>query len=117
MLDLAIHHIKMKYYQDIVLEYIHFELHAGQKIGLVGNNGCGKTSLLRVIIGEEISLEGTVHLRNGLSIGYLPQIPSAFYQITVHQVLKLAFEAIINLKKKCVIAKDKWLYHPKISTY
>ena len=45
----------------------------GARIAIVGPNGVGKTTLLRVIAGEEIASVGSVHLARGLTIGYLPQ--------------------------------------------
>ena len=45
----------------------------GARIALVGPNGIGKTTLLRIIAGEEAPSSGEVHLARGLSIGYLPQ--------------------------------------------
>src|SRR6266851_2940834 len=50
-----------------------FTVRAGDKVGLVGRNGAGKTSLLRVLGGEDAAAGGTV-LRRG-SLGYLPQDP------------------------------------------
>ena len=45
----------------------------GEKTGLVGRNGCGKSSLLKIIAGHEKPDAGTVSLRNGITIGWLPQ--------------------------------------------
>lgn len=46
---------------------------AGEKVGLVGRNGCGKTTLLRILSGEEPPDAGEVTRRRGLRVGYLPQ--------------------------------------------
>ena len=48
-------------------------LHPRQKIALVGANGTGKSSLLRVILQEELPMGGNVSLRKETRIGYLPQ--------------------------------------------
>jgi ATP-binding cassette subfamily F protein uup len=48
-------------------------IHEGEKLGLVGRNGSGKTSLMRIISGTEQADSGTVSRRNGLVIGYLAQ--------------------------------------------
>ena len=45
----------------------------GEKVGLVGRNGCGKTSLLKILTGESTPDAGEVFRRRGLRVGYLPQ--------------------------------------------
>jgi len=45
----------------------------GEKVGLVGRNGCGKTSLLKVLTGEMTPDDGDISRRRGLRVGYLPQ--------------------------------------------
>jgi ATPase subunit of ABC transporter with duplicated ATPase domains len=59
----------------IVAEALSFSLRSGDKVGLVGRNGAGKTSLLRVLSGEEAPAGGRI-LRSG-NLGYLPQDPRA----------------------------------------
>ena len=56
-----------------VLEDAGFSVHAGDKVGLVGRNGVGKTSLLKVVAGEAQPLRGAISRQGGL--GYLPQDP------------------------------------------
>jgi ATPase subunit of ABC transporter with duplicated ATPase domains len=56
-----------------IVEDLSFSLRAGEKVGLVGRNGAGKTSLLRVLAGEEPPVRGAI-LRQG-RLGYLPQDP------------------------------------------
>ncbi|MFB3893660.1 MAG: ABC-F family ATP-binding cassette domain-containing protein [Phycisphaerae bacterium] len=56
-----------------VLKNVSFTLGPNQRIGLVGPNGEGKTTLLRIIVGLEAPTEGKVSRKTGLRIGYLPQ--------------------------------------------
>src|SRR6059036_4008688 len=56
-----------------IVEDLSFSLRAGEKVGLVGRNGAGKTSLLRVLAGEEAPVRGAI-LRQG-RLGYLAQDP------------------------------------------
>jgi len=58
-----------------VLERLNFRVEASDRIGLVGPNGEGKTTLLRIIAGEEPPTEGRIHHKHALRIGYLPQDP------------------------------------------
>src|SRR6266566_8072846 len=57
----------------VVLEDASFTVRAGDKVGLVGRNGVGKTSLLKVLAGEQPPLTGAIHHSGAL--GSLPQDP------------------------------------------
>ena len=71
---LSVHNITKSYGITPVLQNTSFNLNAGEKTGLVGPNGCGKTTLLRILAGQERADCGTVSLAPaGLTPGYLPQ--------------------------------------------
>ncbi len=52
---------------------VRFSIHQGDRIALSGRNGCGKTSLLKLLLGRPISHTGTVKIASGLIISYVPQ--------------------------------------------
>jgi ATP-binding cassette subfamily F protein 3 len=58
---------------EMLLDGISFVVNTGDRIGLIGPNGCGKTTLLRIIAGEETADLGSVALGPGIMPGYLPQ--------------------------------------------
>ncbi|MBN1933807.1 MAG: ABC-F family ATP-binding cassette domain-containing protein [Anaerolineae bacterium] len=63
-----------KYYDDLpVLREVYFHLDEGDRVGLIGKNGTGKTTLLKLILGQEAPTEGEVALDQGLQIGYFSQ--------------------------------------------
>jgi len=71
---LTAHHLSKIYGIHSILQDISFSISTGECIGLVGPNGCGKTTLMRILVGEEKPDEGTVvHTRPNLRIGYLAQ--------------------------------------------
>ncbi|MBI4731332.1 MAG: ABC-F family ATP-binding cassette domain-containing protein [Chloroflexi bacterium] len=71
---LSAHHISKTYGLQTVLHDITFSVSASERIGLIGPNGCGKTTLLRILTGQEKPDSGTVaHTRHRLRIGYLAQ--------------------------------------------
>ena len=72
---LNIEHINKIYGDKIIFDDISCGIQQGEKIGIIGVNGTGKTTLLRVIAGEEEPDEGQVITQNGIRISWLPQTP------------------------------------------
>jgi ATP-binding cassette subfamily F protein 3 len=71
---LTIHSISKSYGIQPILQNISFSISSGDRIGLIGPNACGKTTLLRILAGQEAPDQGTVsYTRPGLRIGYLTQ--------------------------------------------
>ena len=70
---LSANEIRLAYSYQTLLEGVTLAVSAGEKVGLVGRNGCGKTSLLKILTGEQNADSGEVSLRRGIRIGYLPQ--------------------------------------------
>lgn len=72
---LNIEELTKSYGDRVLFRDITFGVNEGDKIGIVAKNGTGKTTLLRVLAGEESQDSGTVTFRNGVRIGYLAQTP------------------------------------------
>jgi len=70
---ISVKNISKRYATRVLFSDVSFDVLAGEKIGLVGRNGHGKTTLFRIIAGEEEPDEGKVFLPNNYSIGYLGQ--------------------------------------------
>lgn len=65
-----------KSFGDLTLfDNISFTIAEGQHIGLIGHNGCGKTTLLNILAGKEGYNEGKITFQNGTKVAYLPQVP------------------------------------------
>jgi ATP-binding cassette subfamily F protein uup len=65
--------IALAYGPQRLLEAVTLSVAPGEKVGMVGRNGCGKTSLLRILAGHQSADAGDVARRRGLRVGYLPQ--------------------------------------------
>ncbi len=77
------------------------------RIGLVGANGVGKTTLLRILLGEESPSEGQVHRAQGLRVGYLPQEAIQTTERTLWQECLLPFEHLIKLQSDLAHLADE----------
>ena len=78
---------------------IAFQIQEGSRTGLVGSNGCGKTTLLNIISKKEHIDSGQLAIRNGAKVGYVQQIPEFEQDIQVIDVLKKAFFDVFTLEK------------------
>ncbi len=70
---LSANELTLSYGNQRLLQGITLAVGEGEKVGLVGRNGCGKTSLLKILAGVERADSGELSVRRGLRIGYLPQ--------------------------------------------
>lgn len=88
---LTAHNISKSYGVQSVLKDISFSISARDRIGLIGPNGCGKTTLIRIITGQEKPDSGTISLtRSGLRIGSLAQGFGITSGSTIASTLNLA---------------------------
>ena len=90
MILLSAQNISKTYMERKVLDNVSFFLNEGDKVGIIGINGTGKSTLLRILAGAEESDSGNVIRTSGVRISYLPQIPefaphgSVLEQVMLH---------------------------------
>ncbi len=83
-----------KGYADVtVLDGVSFTLRRGERVGLVGNNGCGKSTLGRILAGVDLPDGGEVARRRGATVDYLPQEPRLPVGQTIRQVVASSLTA------------------------
>src|SRR6185503_2951718 len=70
---LSANELSLSFGHQLLLEGVTLAVSPGEKVGLVGRNGCGKTSLLKILAGDLTADAGEIFRRRGLRIGYLPQ--------------------------------------------
>ena len=91
---------------DTILEHINFEIRNTEKIAVVGRNGCGKTTLLRLIAGEvELSKRDSdedifIAKAGKPTIGYLKQVAFEDENITVEDEIRKVFAPVLSLQEK-----------------
>ena len=83
-----------------ILKDISLSFFPGAKIGVLGLNGSGKSSLLKIMAGVDKEFEGEAIPMQGLSIGYLPQEPQLNPEHTVREAVEEAMEEVNNARKR-----------------
>jgi energy-dependent translational throttle protein EttA len=83
-----------------VLKDIYLSFFYGAKIGVLGLNGAGKSSLLRIIAGTDKDFNGEVVFSKGYSVGYLEQEPKLDETKTVQQIVEEAVQSTVDLLKE-----------------
>ena len=83
MIDLQIEALSKSFGDLVLFSDISFTIEERQRIGLIARNGRGKSTLLKIVAGEEPADEGKITLRSGVSVGYLEQEPDFEPQLTV----------------------------------
>ena len=95
MIRVSKRHGQREVLKDISLSYFY-----GAKIGVLGLNGSGKSSLLKILAGVDQSFEGKTVLAPGYTIGYLEQEPLVNEMRTVREVVEEGAQELVNLVKE-----------------
>lgn len=99
--------IKKYHAANLVLDGVTFQLQDSEKVGLIGRNGSGKSTLLRLISGHEQVDEGMLTIKKDLTIGYLPQIPAEFEELTVYEVLAYGYRELMVTKQELSVMEQQ----------
>lgn len=90
--------VSKKHGQKEVLKDISLSYFYGAKIGVLGLNGSGKSSLLKILAGEDQSFDGKTVIAPGYTIGYLPQEPLVDETRTVREVVEEGVKELVQIR-------------------
>jgi len=107
MIECGIKNLKKYFGADLIFEDITFDIQQGEKIGVVGKNGVGKTTLMKILVKEEYSDEGEIYIRSRSRVGYLEQIPEYDDSYKGIDVLYLAFNDLYEIRDKMKVLEEK----------
>lgn len=109
---LTVHQLAKSFALQTLFENVTFNINPGDRIGLVGPNGCGKTTLLRILTGEETADAGHVTLAPDLRLGYLPQGFELDAHASVMQIVGQAAGDIAVLETELTSVAEALALHP-----
>ena len=89
---ISVQGLKVEFGSQTLFAGVSFVVNKRDKIALVGKNGAGKTTMLRILAGEQQPTDGTVARQSDITIGYLPQQMQLKDELTVKQEAGRAFE-------------------------
>jgi ATP-binding cassette ChvD family protein len=92
--------VSKRYDQKVVLKDISLSYFYGAKIGVLGLNGSGKSSLLRILAGVDTEFDGRTAIAPGLSVGLLQQEPSLEAGKTVQAIVEEGVQPIVDLVRE-----------------
>ncbi len=93
---LSANEIRLSYGYQTLLDGVTLAVSPGEKVGLVGRNGCGKTSLLKILTGQQQPDSGDISLRRGIRVGYLPQEFELDPELSVHENISAGAADIVD---------------------
>jgi len=88
---------QLAYGHVALLDHADFALETGERVGLIGRNGTGKSSLLKILSGLEKPDDGTLQLPQGLRLAYVAQDPALNADDTVFDAVRAGLQSVIEL--------------------
>ena len=97
---ISVENLKVEFGVKPLFSDASFVVNARDRIALVGKNGAGKSTMLKILCGQERPTAGTVSVAQDATIGYLPQVMNLQDQTTVREEAQKAFEDTARLKER-----------------
>ena len=104
---IRLEHVTKLYDPDLILDDISVSIEHGDRLGLIGRNGTGKTTLLKIVNGLLANFKGKVVAAKGLRIGYLSQEPELARDCTLRQEMLKVFEKRRALEDKMLLLAEE----------
>ena len=117
MKDFRVDHLKKTYGAKTLLADVSFIINEGEHVGLIGQNGTGKSSLLNILAGIDEAESGTITCSNDFRIGYLSQNPSLNPEHTVFEAIYESDNPLLRLVHDYEWSVEQLQQHPQDEKY
>ena len=97
---IRLHNVTKRYDDSLVLREVYFRLSEGERVGLIGKNGTGKTTALKLILGQEQPTHGAVDVDQGVRVGYFSQFSELSGEATILEVLDGLFADVHAIEEE-----------------
>ncbi len=109
---LEVNKVKKEFGDILLFDDVTFSIDKNDRIALIGNNGCGKTTLIKMILGQLDFDNGSIHVANSANIGYLSQNIIQDLNNTLYEELLHCFDDIINIQTKIQMIQQQLENNP-----
>ena len=101
MVDIAVRNLtKFFVIGENLLQGLSFEIQEGERVAILGRNGCGKTTLFNILTGQMDYDDGEVYVNPNKKLGLISQIPKFPLGYTVEEVLRSAYDDVMAVRRK-----------------
>lgn len=96
----TVHELSMEFGEQTLFENMNFQIQPGDRIGLIGVNGCGKTTLFKMLTGEFSPTAGTIVIDKNTTVGYMEQHVCRNLDKTAYEEVLTVFDDIIAMEQE-----------------
>jgi ATP-binding cassette subfamily F protein 3 len=97
---IRLENVTMKYEESLIFRDIYFRVSQGERVGLIGRNGAGKSTVFKLIMGKEEPTFGKVEIDPQVRIGYFSQFSEMRGSLSVQQELEMCFEQVALIERE-----------------
>ena len=117
MIEIKLNNIKKNYGLKNILDGFNLEVKTGERVALIGQNGSGKSTILKIISNQETIDSGAINIRKGATLGILNQIyENEKDDISVKEFLYESFKEIFEIEKELEHIEEKMTIEQNMNT-
>ena len=97
---ITVSNLSMEFGEQLLFDHMNFELQQGDRVGLIGVNGCGKSTLFKILTGEYSPTDGIVIINKNTTVGYMEQHVCRNLDFSAYDEVMTVFSDLIEMEKE-----------------